>query len=78
MQHIIPHAKLESHGHEIVVASVKKWQSPLNRAMSYINGHVLLVYGRVKLTDVRVKYILCNNRGWARFSEIVPDIRRAG
>ena len=37
---------------------------------------MLLAYRRVKLTDVRVKYILCNNRGGARFSEIIPDIRR--
>ena len=55
---------------------VLNWQSPHSRALSYINGRVFLVYGRVKLTDVRVKYILCNNHGGARFSEFVPDIRR--
>ena len=69
--------KLGSHGHDIDVASVLNWQSPLTRALSYINRRVLLVYCGVKLTLVRVKYILCNNRGAPRFSEIVLDIRRS-
>ena len=69
--------KLGSHGHDNDVASVINWQSPLTRALSYLDGGVLLAYRRVKLTLVRVKYILCNNRGGPRFSEIVPDIRRS-
>ena len=53
--------KLGSHGHDIDAASVINWQSPHYRALSYPYRRVLLVYRGVKLTHVRVYFILAMN-----------------